>query len=330
MTISDNQLVKNIQTTMGFLDYLKSKTGKIDTPAELKHLISKEDFNSLLTFANTHLANKGYANISFADGLLFYESFEGGVTKNQTNFLNLVKSVLCENKKVWQIKTEEYLDYLLNDRELENEILLDSVKAKDYLTVRLHPNIIYQNEPNKSHLESLIYKFDIPETYSLLALDLPNSFHILTISEINNWGIDRMMLFEIAFNNLRDKIENIQLEQHYWDDAIFYTLFDRDFSAAYCIDFANNCNSLIGEKGSLVSFPTKGSVFVHPISDERQFNVGYNHIVEKTNNFFDDDPGPITRNIYWFYKNKFTLFEMTWDNGQVTYIVPKQLFDLLQ
>lgn len=314
---------------MGILDFFKSKTTKVETPDELKHLISQDDFNSILTFAITHLTNKGHTNISFADGLLLYETLEEGGTKNQTNFLNLVKSVICEDRKDWQIKTVEYLDNLSKDKELENDILLDFVKAKEYLTVRLQPITNYQDEPYKSHVETLVYKVDIPETYSLLALDLPNRFHILTIDEINVWGIDRNNLFEIAHNNLRDKIENIQAQQHDWDGAIFYTLFDRDFSAAYCIDFANNCDNLIGEKGSLISFPTRGSVFVHPISDKGQFNVGYNHIAEKTNKFFDDDPGPISRNIYWLYENKFTLFEMTWNNGELTYSIPEQLHDLL-
>lgn len=314
---------------MGIFDFFKSKTEKLETPDELKHLISQDDFNLILTFATTHLTDKGHRNISFADGLLLYETLEEGGTRNQTNFLNLVKSVLCEERKDWQVKTVEYLDNLSKDKELENEIILDFSKAKEYLTLLLQPITNYQDEPYKSHVEKLVYKVDIPETYSLLALDLPNRFHILTIDEINVWGIDRNNLFEIAHDNLRDKIEDIQAQQHDWDGAIFYTLFDRDFSAAYCIDFANNCDNLIGEKGSLISFPTRGSVFVHPISDHGQFNIGYNHIVEKTNKFFDDDPGPISRNIYWLYENKFTLFEMTWNNGELTYNIPKQLHDLL-
>jgi hypothetical protein len=163
----------------------------------------------------------------------------------------------------------------------------------------------------------------------LLALDLPNRFHILTLDEINVWGLHRNRLFEIGHNNLLKKIEGIQAKKHDWDGAVFYTLFDRDFSAAYCIDFETNCDNLVGEKGSLVSFPTRGSVFVHPIFDKGQFNIGYNHIVEKTNKFFDDDPGPISRNIYWYYEKRFTLFEMTWNNEELTYSIPEQLYDLL-
>jgi hypothetical protein len=164
----------------------------------------------------------------------------------------------------------------------------------------------------------------------MLALDLPTRFHFLTVDEINIWSKEKSKLFEIAHNNLRDKIESIQAQQHDWGGAIFYTLFDRDYSAAYCIDFANNCDNVIGENGSLISFPTRGSVFVHPISDKKQFNIGYNQIAEKTNKFFDDDPGPISRNIYWFHENKFTLFEMTWNIGEFTYNIPNQLNDLLQ
>lgn len=301
----------------------------METPDELKRLISQDDFNSILTFATAHLTDKGYKNISLADGLLLYDTLGESETSNQSNFLNLVKSVLCEERKDWQVKTAEYFDRLNQDKELEEEVLLNFEKAKEYLTVRLHPLSTYENEPQKSHIETLVYKVDIPETYSLLALDLPSRFHILTIDEINVWGIERTNLFKIAHDNLQDKIETIQAQQHDWDGAVFYTLFDRDYSASYCIDFANNCDNLIGENGSLISFPTRGSIFVHPISDKGQFNIGYNLIVEKTNKFFDDDPGPISRNIYWHYENKFTLFEMTWNNEEVTYNIPRQLHDIL-
>lgn len=318
---------------MGILDFFKrntvSKTEKVETPEEIKHLISNDDFNLILTFANTHLTEKGHQNISFKDGLLHYDTLGESEISTQTNFLNLVKSVLCEERKDWRVKTAEYFERLNQDKELEEEVLLNFEKAKEYLTVRLHPITTYEDEPQKSHIATLVYKVEIPETYSMLALDLPTRFHFLTFDEINVWSEEKSKLFEIAHNNLRDKIENIKAQQHDWDGAIFYTLFDRDYSAAYCIDFANNCDNLVGEKGSLISFPTRGSVFVHPISDQGQFNVGYNHIAEKTNKFFDDDPGPISRNIYWFYENKFKLFEMTSNNGELTYNIPKQLNDIL-
>jgi len=318
---------------MGILNFFKrntgSKTEKIETPEEMKHIVSNDDFNLILTFATTHLTKKGQQNISFEDGLLLYDTLGECEISNQTNFLNLVKSVLCEERKDWQVKTAEYFDRLNQDEELEEEVLLNFEKAKEYLTVRLHPITTYQDEPHQSHIETLVYNVKIPDTYSMLALDLPTRFHFLTVDEINVWSEEKSKLFEIAYNNLRDKIENIQEQRHDWDGAIFYTLFDRNYSAAYCIDFANNCDNLIGEKGSLISFPTRGSVFVHPISDNGKFNIGYDHIVEKTNKFFDDDPGPISRNIYWFYENKIALFEMIWNNGELTYNIPKQLQDLL-
>jgi len=323
-SVSGNQLtqVKPSKTD-------KKTTMSNELPNELKHLISQDDFNSILTFATAYLTDKGHRNVSFADGLLLYNTLGESETSNQTNFLNLVKSVLCEERIDWQVKTEEYFDRLNQDKEIEQEVLLDFEKARKYLTVRLHPINTYEDEPQKSHIEKLVYKVEIPDTYSMLSFDLPTRFHILTIDEINVWNKEQNELFKIAHDNLQDKIEIIQAQQHDWGGAIFYTLFDRDYSAAYCIDFASNCNNLIGEKGSLISFPTRGTVFVHPISNNEKFNIGYNHIAEKTNTFFNDDPGPISRNIYWLYENNFTLFTTTWNNGELSYNIPQQLHDLL-
>lgn len=318
---------------MGLFDLFKrnskSNKEKAQTPDELKHLISNDDFNSILFYATTHLKDKGYINVSYDDGLLFYESAGDNQTKNETYFINLVKSIICEDRKDWTLKTIEYLESIHKDKELESEILKDFENAKKYLTVRLQSNTNYADEPYKSHLETLVYKVDIPETYSVLALDLPSRFHILTLEEINAWGVEKDILFYIGHNNLLDKIEHIQAQKQDWDGAVFYTLFDRDYSASYCIDFANSCNNLIGEKGSLISFPTRGSVFVHPITDRKQFNTAYYHFAEKTNKFFDDDPGPISRNIYWFNENKFIQFNVSWNNGELTYDTPEQLHNLL-
>lgn len=318
---------------MGIFDYfkkkIKSKTEKVETPNELKHLISEDDFNSILTTVLTYLKDNGHSNISYVDGIIVSQILNKGISRNQINLVNFVKSVLCEERQVWQIKTKEFLDDLLQGEELEHEILADFERAKEFLTVRLQSITSYQDEPYKSNLKELVFKVDIPETYSLLALDLPTRFHILTIKEIKEWGLDKETLFEISHNNLLQNIESILVQNHEWDGAVFYTLFDRNYSASYCIDFANNCDSLIGKKGSLVSFPSKGSVFVHPVTDIMQFNVGYKYIVDKTNTFFNDEWGPISRNIYWFYKNKFILFQITSNNSELTYNIPQQLLDLL-
>lgn len=318
---------------MGIFDFFKrnnnSITGNVDTPDELKHLVSQSDFNFILSLATRHLQSSGYVNVGFSEDVLFCETTGDNVLKSKINFINLVKSVICEERNDWGAKTIEYLDSFNKDAELESEVLLSFDKAKGYLTVRLQPATNYNEEPYQSHLETLVYKVDIPETYSLLALDLPSRFHILTIDEINVWAVDKADLFAIAHNNLLDRIENIEAQKHDCDGAVIVTLFDRDYSASYCIDFSNSCNNLIGKKGSLISFPTRGSVFVHPITDIVQFNIAYRYIVEKTNRFFDDDPGPVTRNIYWFYENSFTNFEITWNDGEITYTVPNQLNDLL-
>lgn len=299
-----------------------------ELPDELKHLSSQEDFNLILSFAITHLKGMGHQNMHLDDGLLIYIA-SGSDTDTKVNFLNLVKNILCEERQDWQIKTIEYLDKVYQDKELEREVMLDFEKAKAYLTLRLYPFSTFEEEAQKSFLATLAYKVNIPETYSLLSLDLPSRFRFPTLEEIDVWGKEKEQLFEIAHYSLTGKAEYIEVQQHKWDGAIFYTLFDRDYSAAYCIDFGNNCNNLIGEKGSLVSFPTRGSVFIHPISNKEQFNIGYNQLAQKTNKFFDDDPGPISRNIYWFYENAFIPFEMTWYNGQLTYSVPQELLNLL-
>lgn len=297
--------------------------------AELTHLISPDDFNAMVMLTVKVLKAKGKINLAYKDGVLSYTTQSDG-KDYKVNFLNVVKHALTEDKADWEKTLDEYFERAHAGEELEEEILEDYLKAKEYLTLRLQPFSMYEEEPEKKLLANLIYKTDLPETYSVLALDLPTRFAILQRAEVEKWQIEDAELFVLAHANLQSKIEGIEATKYNWDGAECYTLFDRDFSAAYCIDFENNCSNLIGPLGSLVGVPCRGSVFIHPISAIETFNTGYNKLAEMTSKFFDEEVGPISRNIYWFYQGKFVAFEKTLNDGNLIYTIPNDLENLLR
>lgn len=297
-------------------------------PEELKSITSQKTFSFILSFAIDHLTNKNYKNIRLEDGILMYE----GTSENlQTNFTNLLKHILAHKhpfigkQKSWKKHTQEYLDNFFNGIALTNSILSDFSKAKPYLTLRLHAQTKYAGASPIDSIYHHIYRIDVPETYTILALDLPNTFHILTKEEIEKWGMTEATLFEIAGANVSNQLEKITAKKRDWNGAPIITVFDGDYSAIYCANFQNNCDKMIGEIGSLLAFPTKGSVFIHMISSKEAFNTALLVLSEQVNKFYNEDPGPITNNLYWFDGQTFIKFDTSHQNGEITYTTPHPL-----
>jgi hypothetical protein len=296
-------------------------------PQGLESIVSEKDFLLLLKYSNDHLAERKFQNIRLEDGLLKYEN--SGSLKIETNFVNLVKTVLCHERAFWQVKTEEFLAKLNSDDALKLDLFADFEKAKSFLALRLHSVDAYEGGADAWGIKSHFYKSDIPDTYTVLVLDLPETFHILRRDEAAIWHQSEDLLFEVAGNNTSNRIDKIEARRRDWNGADILTIFDSDYSASYCIDFKNNCENLIGKFGSIVCFPTKGSVFVHLLQDAEGFNAAYPILVEQTNKFFNEDPGPITRNIYWYFDGAFVKFELDINGTEITYNIPRKLLEML-
>jgi len=297
-------------------------------PEELRSIVSQKTFSSFLSFAIDHLTRNNYKNIHLEEGLL---RFERNSEKLQVNFTNLLKHIIARKHPIigkqrsWKKSTGDYLDNFFSGITFTDSILSDFSKAKTYLTVRLHSQTAYTEKSPFDSIQHHVYRIDIPDTYIVLALDLPNTFHLLTKKQIEKWGIAEADLFEIARTKVGNQIEKITAKKRDWNGVPIVTLFDGDYSAAYCSDFRNNCDNIIGEIGSLVAFPTKGSVFVHMISSKEAFSEALPIFSEQVNKFYTEDPGPITNNLYWFDGQSFIKFDISHQNGAITYTTPHPL-----
>jgi hypothetical protein len=295
-------------------------------PHDLQRLLNQADYTLILSHTIKLL---GYKRNKFRldRGILSYaRKREPGEV--QLNFNNLVKHILGEEKEQWPAKIAHYIDRLTLDRATLEPLLESFDAAREHLTIRVHTQHMYESFPTGT--EGYVLKAAIPELYAALAIDLPEQFHVLQKKEMESWDIDEDELFWTAYANLSDKREKIKVVQREMDGFSMVTLFDRDYSAAFSVDFANNCAEWIGTLGSMVSFPARGSVFIHPIKNPADFNKAFGKLAELTNQFFQEDPGPLTNNIYWFHHNRFELFPKALEGNSLTYSIPNRLLAYLR
>jgi hypothetical protein len=147
---------------------------------------------------------------------------------------------------------------------------------------------------------------DLPETVTFLILDFHDQFHFIKRENIVEWNKSEVELFETGFANV--SLEQIEISETLFKGLFnVFTFFSGDFSASFVIELEKNAGYAIGTHGSIVAIPAKGSAFVHPIENDEVMEV-ISALSDVTKKFFDEDPGNITTNFYWYHDGKFDLF----------------------
>jgi hypothetical protein len=296
-------------------------------PGELEKIITQEEYAWILTQT---LEQLGPARVvlRLEGGILFYTHNDEDLYENQLNFNNLVKHLVYEDRPEWPHKISDYIKRLRVDRSVLDPILESFEAARPYLTVRLHTKGMYEDFPRGS--EGFLVREAMDDLYAALSLDLPEQFHVLRQKEVDKWDIETDELFWTAYANLGDKLERIKVTQRNSDGFTLVTLFDRDYSAAFTVDFSNHCSAWVGKMGSIVALPARGSVFIHPIDNASTFNGAFSKIADLANRFYMKDPGPLTNNIYWFHHNRFEQFPKMMEGHALTYHIPSRLLAYLK
>jgi hypothetical protein len=176
----------------------------------------------------------------------------------------------------------------------------DFDKCRDLLAIRIYPEY---EEKTKS---LMTFKVDFPGTMSTLVLDLPDKYESIDKETINLWRVPIDSLFYIAQENvnMREGIEIRETKES--ETKKVYTFFSIDHSASYIRDIEKNADFAIGEFGAFVAIPTRGSAFIIPIEDKSAIEA-LDILRPTIKSFFDEDPGNITTDIFWYNNESFEL-----------------------
>jgi hypothetical protein len=204
------------------------------------------------------------------------------------------------------------LDYLYKDFDYAAQFLKVLIKPDDFLQA-----------------DVFLKRTDLPGTFTFLVLDFNERFTYISVENAEEWDKPLDDLFEIAFANVANEgidIKEILLEETY----PVFAFFDGDFSASFIIELDRNAEFAIGSHGSVVAIPTKGSAFIHPIESKDVMQV-VGVLAETMAPFYNEDPGCITMNFYWFHDGTFELFpSVPTEDGYTTIKLPPTLLERLE
>ncbi len=295
------------------LKFLRKK--KIQVPDNYKNLIGQVEYEIFVNQCLNVLKELGVDVISYENGDITYK----GKNEDSHYFLdNLVRKYVQFEKENQLTEIKDHFKKLQETPHAYDYLFKDFDYAKQFLKVLIKPTDITPK------IDDFVTRIDYPDLLTVLVLDFEDRFHYIRKDEANLWGVDYSKLFEIALDNISQ--ETVDIRKHLFDDKFdVYVLLSGDFSASFSLLIDTHMDFAIGTYGSLIGIPTKGTVFIHPITSNDFMDLT-STLYQEMEKFYNEDPSNISMDFYWFDKKRLRLFNKTLnDNGTITISMPDEL-----
>lgn len=302
----------------GFL-FRKNKIFDRKRPPFYSGIVSKSAYAEILAMSEKECTRLGKIT-SIQAGTIKIASHEKDVEEVSFHLDNLVRKCHHSEKTEWPSIIKNHFGRYPLDKSKAKFLSKDFEYARPLLKVLVR-NI-------KSIPEGMVHRSVIPNTSSFLILDYDERFHFLMDTDIQEWGIPKKELFEIALANI--SLEKIDVQEVLWADKFeLFSFFSGDFSASFMLELTKNAPFAIGKYGAVVAIPTKGSAFVHPLNEATA--MGFISAFDETfTTFHREDEVPISEQYYWFYKGRFEIFQEVQKDNKIYIEQPQQLKELLK
>ncbi|MBT30883.1 MAG: hypothetical protein CMO01_14590 [Thalassobius sp.] len=316
------------------VSFTASQAQKLDIdytlPENVKGVFKKKEYKFIID-QTINTISKRHKVVAVKNGAIVFNA-EGDLAN--FNFYDLLYKCTDYGKKSeWETVIDDYVNSVLSSIEARNQIDLYNFETiKDRLAIRLYPEYTFARYDS---LDQLIYRSDLEGVYSMLMLDLPETFSPIYKEMFEAWNVSEDDCFKIAQQNINKQDvhkEQYELETFTGDSIKMYFLANDDYAASYVLGLQNNSPELVGDWGSIVAIPNKGIVNLCPISKDNAFDFVpfIQRLIPVISQFHDQHPQPVSKDFYWYYKGEFTKVNLSQDeHGNTTVIAPYGLGELM-
>jgi hypothetical protein len=163
-----------------------------------------------------------------------------------------------------------------------------------------------------------------------LVFDSPKSARLITTKEIVSWNKSVEELFSIGIKNIKKNYSFEATKHDVGGDRLWVIEENHRYAANIAFDLDDN-DMLLGNFGSLLSFPTKGSALVYPINDSKVLSVLVK-LIDITESVCRKDPEAFCHAVYWYREGQFFDFSSSktfTHDGEWSLSPPSELLSLL-
>ncbi len=228
------------------------------------------------------------------DGVLRLRNSAGSV--ESFGLQNLAQLLALEPTGEWTRLVAEHFETMLTVDELPQS----GAEIIQALRVRMwHPDYVQQ-------APDVVHRVLAPGLVLALVIDLPKKVMSVKSGELKAWGLTEELAWSAGEENSRR--EPFELIPQPRPDGIelFFLVGDNLYVTSQAL-WLDQRVKIEPENGALVGIPTRHLLVVLPIHNVRMVQaVGAMHAAN--HNIFDEGPGSVSPEIYWWHRGTFTLF----------------------
>jgi len=306
----------------------KGLLGKKESPPEWAVFFSLKEYKAFISLVHDYFQGQG-EQIVIDDGVvLFQNDSRSWSSVSKCGLLNLAQLCHQRSKKHWKQIVFRHFESFREAQASENEFeekLKNFYAAYNLISVRLWP----ESYTDTVGEDQFIIRRDLDGVVTSLAFDLPSTIRQVRPKDIAHWNKTTEELFEIGLSNVR-KMPRPRISEIELGSGITATLFSGDsfFIATYAL-LLQYYPAHIGPYGSLVSVPTRHTMLCYPIHGIEAIKAAHTLLLV-THGVYNEGPGAISPHLYWYHKDRFTIFPYEIVNNRLEINPPDEFVSLLK
>lgn len=168
------------------------------------------------------------------------------------------------------------------------------------LAICIYPESYFRRvNPN-----SVVCREDFAGTRTTLVFDLPSTVRAVKREEANAWGKEDSDLFELALENLRQKVKPEIVPTDLGDGNQAFALgCDGPFAASLVLAL-KDFPGCVGRHGSLVGIPVRNMVVCYPIDDLRVIPA-IQKMIQVVYEMAHREPRSVSPELFWYRSGHF-------------------------
>lgn len=204
-----------------------------------------------------------------------------------------------------------------------------SSKAHDYEYARQYLGVrLYGDDCLQVMGEDVIITRSVMEgIVAMLVFDFPHSINTVKPTQSILWSRSEDELFKIGAARMKANYP-VEISHEKVDGLdIWMVTGDHFFSPNIILEMKER-PSFIGTYGSLVGVPHRHAVLVYPI-ETLQVIEATHKLIPLLNYMYEQGPGSISRQLYWYYDNTFHRLPYTLEERALQFSPPGSFIDML-
>lgn len=274
-------------------------------------ILSKSDYKEFSKRLQKYFMRKKFSVIFKDDYSL--EVHTNTPTRETISLSNLAKICFKAEKEKWSELIEEYFEILANSKKM-SKILKEREEDfdfyKEFIGVRFYHRDYFSNGIE----ESFLFIPLLEDVCLALILDFPDHIKNLDPKIFKNWNISEKKLFTLGITNIKSKYK-FEIKKEKILNLTIYVVSTNHFFGNILLLELDNYENLVGKYGSLIAIPNRHETFIYPI-ENKEVEKAIECLIRINKNRYKE-PGSVSRNLYWYNSNKFSLQTITYDAKNV-------------